>query len=97
MTANLGPANRFYFDPGLAYERRVMMALTKKDLEEVFTYHTPDADQIPRYNRIREKAHDLALEILKWTPACADQSAAIRLVREAMMTANAAIALKGRV
>jgi hypothetical protein len=29
------------------------------------------------------------------TPKCADQSAAIRLVREAVMTANAAIALKG--
>jgi hypothetical protein len=34
-----------------------------------------------------------------WTysPMCADQSFAIRLLREAVMTANAAIVLDGRV
>lgn len=32
--------------------------------------------------------------IVATTPACADQSAALRAVREAVMTANAAIALE---
>jgi len=73
------------------------MALTKQDLEEIFTYHAPEPFQIPAYNTVRDAARAFAVTILEETPACADQSAAIRLVREAVMTANAAIALKGRV
>jgi len=33
--------------------------------------------------------------IMEHTPVCADQTAAIRKIREAVMTANAAIALHG--
>ena len=73
------------------------MALTKQDLGEIFKYHAPEPFQIPAYNRVRDAARVFAVAILDETPACADQSAAIRLVREAVMTANAAIALKGRV
>ena len=73
------------------------MALSRQDLEEVFTYHSPEPDQIPKYERLHGAAKHFAETILNNTPACADQSAAIRLVREAVMTANAAIALKGRV
>ena len=46
---------------------------------------------------IRAGAKDFAQDILENTPSCADQSAAIRHLREAVMTANAAIALKGAV
>jgi len=38
---------------------------------------------------------ELALVILEHTPPSADQSAAIRKVREAVMTANASIACGG--
>jgi hypothetical protein len=40
---------------------------------------------------------ELAMTILDNTPVCADQSAAIRHLRECVMTANGAIALNGLV
>lgn len=66
-------------------------------IENIFTYHKPEGDDPERYQAIRDAAKQLALVIAKNTPKCADQSAAIRLVREAVMTANASIALKGAV
>lgn len=65
------------------------------DLDNVFSYHPP-ADQatVERYERIRNAGHHLAQVIQEETPAGADQSAAQRKVREAVMTANAAVALE---
>lgn len=63
-------------------------------LDDVFTYHEPTGDKNRRYKDIRIYAKDFAAAILRNTPKSADQSAAIRKVREAMMTANAAIALE---
>ena len=62
------------------------------EIERWFTYHAPKGDQAERYVRIREAAKLLAYEIRKSTPKSADQTAALRKVREAVMTANAAIA-----
>lgn len=73
------------------------MSITREQLVEIFTYHAPTPDQVPKYNELRRAALDFSLVILAQTPACADQSAAIRHVREAVMTANAAIALAGRI
>jgi hypothetical protein len=73
-----------------------IMTLEEK-INEMFTYHAPDPNQKVRYQNIREKAKEFARVIYENTPACADQSAAIRLVREAVMTANASIALRGLV
>lgn len=67
----------------------------EEKLEELFTYHKPEGDQQERYQRLRTAGKILANEILKSCPPCADRSAAIRKVREALMTANASIALKG--
>jgi hypothetical protein len=67
---------------------------TKAAIEELFTYHAPKAGQPERYQRIRDKAKELALVIAENTPEGADQSAAIRHLREAVFTANAAIALE---
>jgi hypothetical protein len=73
------------------------MPVTKENLEDVFTYHAPDdADRI-RLLAIRTAGKDLAATILESCPNCADAQAAIRLVREAVMTANAAIMLRGAV
>lgn len=74
-----------------------MPQITKEWLDDVFAYHAPDDEAKDRHEAIREAAKNFANIIALRTPVCADQSAAIRLVREAMMTANAAIALKGRV
>lgn len=66
------------------------------DIDNWFTYHAPVGDQPDRYVAIREAGKHLAMAIVAHTPSCADQSAAIRKVREACMTANAAIACGGR-
>jgi len=61
-------------------------------LDACFTYHPPTGNQTDRYQEIRDAAKAFARVILENTPDCRDQSAAIRKVREAVMTANAAIA-----
>lgn len=73
------------------------MPVTRTNLNDVFTYHAPDADQQVAYEKLRQSARSFAMAIIDLTPVCADQQAAIRQVREATMTANAAIALKGAV
>lgn len=66
------------------------------DLDNIFKYHAPDSDQQVAYEKLRSSAKSFASAIVELTPPCADQTAAIRKVREAVMTANAAIALKGK-
>jgi hypothetical protein len=66
--------------------------IDKNDLEQWFTYHAPTEEQKVSYQRIREAAKDLSLVILEECPHVPDTSAAIRKVREAVATANAAIA-----
>ena len=62
------------------------------DLDNLFTYHRPTEDQAQRYARINAAGKAFAAEVLTCTPPGPDQSAAIRQIREARMTANAAIA-----
>jgi hypothetical protein len=71
------------------------MPVTLENLHDVITYARPDANAVARITAVREASENLARAILLNTPACADQQAAIRHVREALMTANAAIVLKG--
>jgi hypothetical protein len=67
--------------------------MTPEQIENWFTHHPPaDLATINRYHAIREVGRAMALTILEQTPSGADQAAAIRKVREAVMTANAAIA-----
>jgi len=66
--------------------------ITETDLDRWFTYHAPEAHQIECYAHLRNVARELAIAIVKLCPSGPDQSAAIRKVREAVMTANAAIA-----
>lgn len=67
----------------------------KDKIEDLFTYHKPEGNQPAQYEAIRAKAKELAHVIVENTPASADQTAAIRKLRECVMTANASIALKG--
>jgi hypothetical protein len=66
------------------------------DLDDLFSYHAVEADQVAKYEAIRSAARQFANTVLENTPRSADQSAAIRKIREAVMTANASIALKGK-
>lgn len=70
--------------------------MPRMNLEHVFTYHPSKEEDIPKYTRIREAAGIFAGVIHEQCPDCADTTSALRKVREAVMTANAAIALEGR-
>lgn len=63
------------------------------DVEKIFTYHPPKADQIPRYNALRMEAKGLAERIIALTPVSAEQTLAIRKLQECVMWANASIAI----
>lgn len=79
--------------PQTAPRRQGLGAL---DINEIFRYHAPTPDQIPKYEAIREAARVFALVILENTPSSPDQTAAIRLLRECTMTANSSLALGGK-
>jgi hypothetical protein len=62
-------------------------------IDHLFTYHPPTGEeQLQKYQNLREAGKTLAKVIWDNCPPGADASAAIRKVREAVMTANAAIA-----
>ncbi len=63
------------------------------DLDQVFTYHRPTGDQQPRYEALRAKAKELAGLICDSTPESREQSVALTNVQQAVMWANAAIAI----
>lgn len=73
-----------------------MAQITDGDLRNWFTYHSPTDDQLPKYQAIRDAGMELARTIRDNSPASPDQTAAIRKVREAVMTANQAIACANR-
>jgi hypothetical protein len=60
-------------------------------IDTLFTYHAPTPDQIEGLRLVREQAKEFADVIVMCCPRSADRSAALRLLREAVMTANASI------
>ena len=62
------------------------------DLDNWFTYHAPNPDQLIAYTDIRNKAKELAELFNASVPDCADKTAAIRHLRETVMAMNLAIA-----
>jgi len=71
--------------------------ITQEHINAWFTYHPPQNEsEKEKYEKLRNGAKAFAEIILATTPPSADQTAAIRKVREAVMTANAAIACDGR-
>lgn len=83
---------------GPSYEQGVKDGIRRSfdPIEDIFTYHAPNIEQSVKYENIREGAKFFAKILVKNMPYCSDQRAAIRKLREAVMTANAAIALEGR-
>jgi hypothetical protein len=64
-------------------------------LAALFSYHPPTPETLPKYAAINQAAKNFAEVLLQNCPPSADRSAAIRLIRDARMTANASIALNG--
>lgn len=66
--------------------------LTLENLDDAFTYHRPTDAQVPKYEAINLAAKAFAKTVLENAPDCADRSSALRLVNQARMEANSAIA-----
>jgi len=64
----------------------------REQIENWFVYHAPKGDQVERYGRIRRAAKSFAIVIDECCPGSADKTAALRKLRECVMTANASIA-----
>ncbi len=62
----------------------------------VFSHHVSTPEKVAHYDAIHAAALSFAEVILAHTPRSSDQAAALRLLRESTMMANAAIALDGR-
>jgi len=62
-------------------------------IENIFTFHPVFGDQRERYEYLRHRAKELALSILTFTPKSREQSLAITALQDAVMWANAAIAI----
>jgi hypothetical protein len=65
-------------------------------LKDVFTYQPQSDEANERMREVRVAGLDFATVITLNCPRSADRSAALRKIREACFTANAAIALEGR-
>lgn len=62
-------------------------------IDQLFTYHPPQPADIEKYEAIRVAARSFAWTIRTYAPRSSDRTVAIRHIREAVMNANAAIAL----
>lgn len=71
------------------------MPIDDDQLRDIFSYHAPDQQQLVNYDNIRDAGLTFARVLVANTPQGPDQTTAIRKVREAVMTANAAVALSG--
>lgn len=72
------------------------MAFADEQLKEIFTYHTWNALQQKQGESLRDAALTFAKVIVSVTKPSADQSAAIRKLRECVMTVNASITFDGK-
>ncbi|MCW8132645.1 MAG: hypothetical protein KIS92_20010 [Planctomycetota bacterium] len=72
------------------------MPMTQEQLDNWFKYHKPEPGQPEKYEAIRAAGKAFAEVVVANTPASADQTAAVRKIREAVMTANAAVACNGQ-
>ncbi|HEX3598048.1 MAG TPA: hypothetical protein VHU80_23220 [Polyangiaceae bacterium] len=72
------------------------MSATDFDPEYVFSHHHATPEKLKQYDAVHTAAKRFAEVLLQNTPACSDRDAALHLLREAAMTACAAISLEGR-
>jgi hypothetical protein len=63
------------------------------DLAREFTYHPPKEGQAERYEEIRAAGRDFAEIVVGECPTSTERTTAIRKIQEAVMWANASIAV----
>ncbi len=64
-------------------------------LAELFSYHPPTPITLPKFAAINQAAKNFAEVVLQNCPSGADRRRVIEMIRDARMTANAAVALNG--
>jgi hypothetical protein len=67
--------------------------MTPEQILNTFTYHAPKGDQQTRYEEIRECARTLAEVFASHTPDSREKSLAFTNLQQAVMWANASIAI----
>jgi len=67
--------------------------MNMRDLNNIFTYHKPFGSQTQRYEDLRTGANKLANQINDSCPESREKSLAITNLQQAIMWANAAIAI----
>lgn len=72
---------------------RLTRRMTNEQIEKIFSYHSPKAEQVERYNGIREYARFFGLMINKLCPESREKSLAITKLQECVQMANASIAI----
>jgi len=63
------------------------------DVDNVFMYHAPKGDQAQRYEALRAAGKVFALLVDESCPASREKSTALTKIQEAVMWANASIAV----
>ena len=66
--------------------------ITKEELDNRFTYHSPKTGQAELYQDLREKGKELASLIISTVPEGREQALALTNVEQAIFWANAGIA-----
>jgi len=70
--------------------------ITDQSINRMFSYHKPNDEQVQQIQRIRRACMACAQVVKDNTRGSADQTAAIRLIHEGMMTANKCVVLQGK-
>lgn len=71
--------------------------MTIEAIENLFKPRLLDNEQTARAFWVREAALAFAQVVIRNVPDCADRSAAIRKIREAVFTANSAISMEEKI
>jgi hypothetical protein len=64
-----------------------------KQIDNIFTYHSPSGNQPKRYEILRDTARELAYLINTSCPESREKSLAITSLQQTIMWANASIAI----
>lgn len=67
--------------------------MKQEEINKIFTYHKPFGSQASSYEKIREEARLFAIGINNMCPESREKSLAITAIQQAVMWANAAIAI----
>ncbi len=70
--------------------------MTNDEIRDLFMYHAPTPEMTAKFLVVRDAIEKAAIAIDAECPPGADRTAAIRKLKEAHMTANAAIVLEGK-